>query len=153
MGIIHSSAEYKSILKSYVAGKNIKLLEELGEKAGTCYEEYNLHDAVDAVMNMLRMANQLFDHHQLWRLIKLQRVDSSKEVEAVISLVLENVRVAALVLHPIIPRLTSNLLDHLQIPMENRTWRDTRPLHLTNLSNKTRNISSQNLMFFQKIKY
>lgn len=150
--VLYNSAEYADILKSDVARKNIKCLEELGDKAKKHYEAYNLHHAIEVAMEALRTTNQMFEHHQPWRLIKSKELDTLKEFEAVISLALENLRVTTLVLHPIIPKLTSNLLDFFQVPMENRSWNDTKPLHLTNASNGRRHVSSKNVLFFKKIK-
>ncbi|XP_017892573.1 methionine--tRNA ligase, mitochondrial-like [Ceratina calcarata] len=151
--VLHNSAEYADILESDVARRNISSLEDLGEKAKKHYEEYNLHHAIEAVMDTLHITNQMFEYHQPWCLIKCKDPDSLKELEAVISLALENLRVAALVLHPIIPKLTSELLEFLQVPMERRTWNDTKPLHLTSASHSTRrHVPSENIMFFRKIK-
>ncbi|XP_012237119.1 methionine--tRNA ligase, mitochondrial [Bombus impatiens] len=151
-GIIYNSAEYINILKSKIAHKNVVALEELSEKAKEYYEKYNLYCTVDIVMNMLHIANQMFHHHRPWELSKAKDSDSVKQVEAVISLALENLRVAALVLYPIIPKLASNLLDVLQVSKSNRTWEDTKPIHLTNASNETRHVLTQNILFFKKIK-
>ncbi|XP_060825235.1 methionine--tRNA ligase, mitochondrial-like isoform X2 [Bombus pascuorum] len=151
-GIIYNSAEYTNILKSEIARKNVVALEELSEKAKEYYEKYNLYYTVDIVMNMLRIANQMFEHHRPWELSKAKDPDSVKQLEAVISLALENLRVAALVLYPIIPKSASNLLDVLQVSKSNRTWEDTKPIHLTNASNETRHVLTQNILFFKKIK-
>ncbi|XP_043788966.1 methionine--tRNA ligase, mitochondrial [Apis laboriosa] len=150
--IIYNSTEYKSILNSEIALKNIKALENLSEKARKCYEKNDLYHAVDNVMDTLRTANQVFEYHQPWKLSKSKDLDSVKQLEALISLVLENLRVAALVLYPIIPQLSSNLLDFLQVSIKNRNWEDTKPLHLTNDSNETRHVLCQNILFFKKIK-
>lgn len=127
-------------------------MENLNEKARKCYEKNDLYHAVDSVMDMLRTANQVFEYHQPWNLSKSKDLDSVKQLEALISLVLENLRVAALVLYPIIPKLSSNLLDFLQVSLKNRNWEDTKPFHLTNDSNETRHVLCQNILFFKKIK-
>ncbi|CAK9824765.1 Methionine--tRNA ligase, mitochondrial [Anthophora retusa] len=149
--IIYNSIEYKTILRSEVALKNIKALEELGEKAKKHYEEYHLHHAVDAVMSTLHITNQMFDHHKPWYLRKSENFDSAKELESVISLCFETVRVAALILYPILPRLSSDLLDFFQIPQTNRTWEDTKPLHLTGVPIERTPALSKKL-FFKKLK-
>lgn len=126
-------------------------MEELGEKAKEHYEEYHLHHAVDAVMNTLRITNQMFDHHKPWYLNKSGNFDSAKELEAVISLCFETVRVVALILYPILPRLCTDLLDFFQIPQTNRTWEDTKPLHLTG-SPIERTPALSKKLFFKKLK-
>ncbi|XP_076758446.1 methionyl-tRNA synthetase, mitochondrial [Xylocopa sonorina] len=150
-GIIYNS-EYEDILTTEIARKNIRALEELSEKAKKYYEEYNFHDVVDTVMDTLRITNQMFEHLEPWHLSKSKHPDSIKKSEAVISLTLENLRVAALILYPIVPRLASNVLDFLKIPVQNRSWEDTKPLHLTKASNDMRHVSTQKILFFKKIK-
>nr|XP_033327698.1 methionine--tRNA ligase, mitochondrial-like [Megalopta genalis]XP_033327700.1 methionine--tRNA ligase, mitochondrial-like [Megalopta genalis] len=146
---IPDPSNYVDTLRTEVARKNIKLLEGIGETAKQYYEEHNLHHVVDAVMDLLHTANQMFNQHQPWRLCK--SADSVKEVEAVLSLSLESVRVAALVLHPIIPRSTSDMLDSLEVPTTRRLWRDTTPLHLTNCFDGRHRCVSQNVQLFQRI--
>ncbi|KAK9308809.1 hypothetical protein QLX08_001245 [Tetragonisca angustula] len=150
--IIYNFAEYKNILKSEIALKNIKTLEELGDNAKMCYEKYNFYHAVDIVMNMLRTSNQMFQHYEPWNLCKSKDLDSVKQLEAVVSLALESLRIAGLVLYPIIPNSASKLLDFLQVPKGNRTWEDTKPIHLTNASNETKHVLSENILFFKRIK-
>ena len=149
--IIPDPAACISILKSEVALENIKTLEVLSERVKEHYEECHLHHAVDAVMNMLHTANQMFEYHEPWHLCKSNDPDSIKELEAVISLALESIRVAGLLLYPIAPRLSTSILDTLQVPKENRGWEDARPLHVTNSLTGGR-IVSQNVVLFKKIK-
>lgn len=134
-----------------MALENVKALESLSERVKNFYDNRHLHHAADAVMAMLHIANQMFDHHQPWQLCKSDDPDSIRQLEAVISLALESVRVAALLLHPMAPRLTSNILDTLQVPTENRSWEDTKPLHMTNSMTGER-IVSQNVVAFKRIK-
>ncbi|CAL7938222.1 unnamed protein product [Xylocopa violacea] len=139
-------------LGTQIASRNIIALEKLGRTAKEHYEECNLHLVVDAVMATLRMANQMFEYHKPWVLSKSKDPDSIRVLEAVISLALENLRIAALILYPIIPRLTSNFLDFLQIPTTNRSWEDTKPLHLTKVSSDVTHVSTQDVLFFKKIR-
>ncbi|XP_043265891.1 methionine--tRNA ligase, mitochondrial [Colletes gigas] len=141
-----------SILKSEIALANIKVLEEISDLTRTLYEECHLCHVVDAVMNLLRITNRMFDYYHPWHLCKSVKLDSIKELEAVLSLSIESVRVAAIILHPIIPRLTSNLLDTLQISKENRTWEDTKPLHVRNSLNGAERIISRNEVLFKKVR-
>lgn len=148
--IISNTVNYKGFLKSNEAITNIELLEEIGDKTKQFYEEGQFRNVVDSVMNLLRATNVMFSHHQPWML----RRSSSKiiELEAVILLSLESVRVATLVLHPIIPKLTTVLLDSLQIPLDKRTWEDTKPLHVTDSFNgmMTR-VIAPNLHLFKRL--
>ncbi|XP_071556821.1 methionine--tRNA ligase, mitochondrial-like isoform X2 [Temnothorax nylanderi] len=146
-------AKYWNVLQSEVADETREALKSVSKKARESYEEYNLHHVVDAVMSMLHCANKMVAYHEPWQLKK--RVDdanSIEELKAVISLALESSRIGALILYPIMPRLSSSLLDFLNIPKENRMWTDTAPEFSNNGSIKERHIERNNLILFKKIK-
>ncbi|KAL6262802.1 hypothetical protein P5V15_005592 [Pogonomyrmex californicus] len=145
-------AKYWNVLQSQVADETREALKSVGEKARDSYEEYNLHHVVDAVMSMLHCANKMVAYHEPWQLRKqVDDADSIEELKAVISLALESSRIGALILYPIVPKLSSSLLDFLNIPKENRMWTDTVPDFFNN-SLKERYIERNNLILFKKIR-
>ncbi|XP_018400192.1 PREDICTED: methionine--tRNA ligase, mitochondrial-like [Cyphomyrmex costatus] len=146
-------AKYWNVLQSQVADETRESLKSVGRKAHESYEEYNLHHVVDAVMNMLHCANKMVAYHEPWQLRKqVNNADSIEELKAVISLALESSRIGALILYPIIPRLSSSLLDFLNIPKENRTWANTVPEFFNKNIVKERHIEHNNLLLFKKIR-
>lgn len=146
-------ATYWNVLRSQAADETREALRFLGERARESYEGYNLHHVVDAVMSVLHSANKLVDHHEPWRLRKrLDDADSMRELKAVISLALESSRIAALILYPIVPRLSGGLLDFLNIPKQNRTWSDTAPEYFSKSSAKERHIGHNSVILFKKIR-
>ncbi|XP_011645575.1 methionine--tRNA ligase, mitochondrial-like isoform X2 [Pogonomyrmex barbatus] len=145
-------AKYWNVLQSQVADETREALKSVGEKARDSYEEYNLHHVVDAVMSMLHCANKMVAYHEPWQLRKqVDDADSIEELKAVISLALESTRIGALILYPIVPKLSSSLLDFLNIRKENRMWTDTVPNFFNN-SLKERYIERNNLILFKKIR-
>lgn len=145
--------KYWNVLQSQAADEIREALESVGKKAGESYDEYNLHHVVDAVMNMIHSANKMVAYHEPWQLKKrVDDADSIKELKAVISLALESSRIAALILYPIIPRLSSGLLDFLNVPKENRMWTDTTPEFFNGKSAKERRIEHNNVILFKKIR-
>ncbi|XP_053975923.1 methionine--tRNA ligase, mitochondrial-like isoform X1 [Hylaeus volcanicus] len=148
---IPSPSTYIEVLKSKAAIENIKTLEVIGEKTRVFYEKCQLHNVVDTVMNMLHISNQMFNDHKPWYLRESSNFDSAKELEAVISLSLESVRVAATILYPIIPRVASTILDSFQMPRLDRSWNETTPLHITDALNRTNRTVLQNELLFKKI--
>lgn len=146
-------AKYWNVLRSQAADQTREALESVGKKTRESYEEYNLHYVVDAVMNMLFCANKMISYHEPWQLRKrMDDADSMRELKAVISLALESSRIAALILYPIMPKLSSSLLDFLNIPKENRTWADTAPEFFNSASTKKRYIEYNNVILFKRIK-
>lgn len=146
-------AKYWNVLQSQVADETREALESVSRKARESYEEYNLHHVVDVVMSTLHCANRMINYHEPWQLRKqVDDADSIRELKAVISLALESSRIAALILYPITPKLSSNLLDFLDIPGENRTWADTVPEFFNKKGVKERYIERNNVILFKKIR-
>lgn len=146
-------AKYWNVLQSQVADETREALKSVGGKARESYQQYNLHHVVDAVMSMLHCANKMVAYHEPWQLRKqIDNANSIEELKAVISLALESSRIGALILYPIIPRLSTTLLDFLNIPKENRMWTDTAPEFFNNNSMKERQIERNNLILFKKIR-
>ncbi|XP_019887968.1 methionine--tRNA ligase, mitochondrial isoform X1 [Ooceraea biroi] len=146
-------AKYWNVLQSQVANEIREAAESAGRKARENYEEYNLHHVVDIVMNMLHCANRMVTYHEPWQLRKqVDDAEATKELKAVISLALESSRIAALILYPIIPRLSSGLLDFLNIPKESRTWANTAPEIFNDDSARKRCVERNNVILFKKIR-
>ena len=107
----------------------VKLLEKLSDESKKSYDELNLHHVVDGVMQALHAANKMIEHHKPWKLQKESEAgneESRLQLDAVLSLAMETSRISALVLLPIVPKLSSKLLDYLKVPVDERTWEDTK---------------------------
>ncbi|XP_066581766.1 methionine--tRNA ligase, mitochondrial isoform X2 [Prorops nasuta] len=139
----------ENVLQSEAADKLKKNLESLNVIASECYEEFRLHHAVDATMNTLQSANQMVNYHEPWKLRKaINNPEACDQIKAVISLALETARIAALVLYPIVPKVSTNLLNLLNVPRENRSWQDTVPTYLSSSEKmETKNVQNECLLF------
>ena len=143
---------FVDVLKSEQALNLKQNLESLQITAENNYKCFHIHHVVDAVMTTLHSANQMFDHHKPWKLRKLTSDPAAmNELKAVISLTLEASRVSALILYPIIPKLTSDLLDFLQVPLECRAWKHARPAYLETSALEERHYA-KDCTFFEKIR-
>lgn len=146
-------AKYWNVLQSQAADETREALKSVGQKARESYEEYNLHHVVDAVMSMLHCANKMVEYHEPWQLKKrVDDADSIEQLKAVISLALESSRISALILYPIIPRLSNSLLDFLNVPKERRMWTNTAPEFLNSSNIKEKHVEHNNLILFKRIK-
>ncbi|KAF8982617.1 methionyl-tRNA synthetase [Entomortierella lignicola] len=76
--------------------------------------------ATQAVFDMLGEANAHFSYAEPWNLIKDPA--NKERVDTVLWYSLESVRLAALLLQPIIPTKASEILNQLDIRMEERSW-------------------------------
>ncbi|KAF9438898.1 methionyl-tRNA synthetase [Entomortierella beljakovae] len=76
--------------------------------------------AVKAIFDMLSEANANFSHNAPWNLVKDPA--NRERVDTVLWYALESTRMAALLLQPIMPTKSSEILDRLDIKKDERFW-------------------------------
>lgn len=86
-----------------------------------------------------------------WELKK--NPECQKELDVVLHLTLETLRICSIILQPIIPGLASKLLDKLQVPKECRYWQDCEklPWRIKGAIFETKNIQSGKFVLFPRI--
>uniref|UniRef100_A0A6V7IBZ4 Methionine--tRNA ligase, mitochondrial n=1 Tax=Bracon brevicornis TaxID=1563983 RepID=A0A6V7IBZ4_9HYME len=146
------SAAHKHILNSDEAANLIESLENLSSLAQQSYVDFNFHHVVDAVMNTLRCANKMVEHHKPWSLAKESDEEAAKRLEAVLALGLESARIGALILYPIVPGLMSNLLDYLRVPRDSRYWGNTSFCQSGRGHLKNDEEDAEKLIFFKRLR-
>ncbi|XP_031787008.1 methionine--tRNA ligase, mitochondrial isoform X2 [Nasonia vitripennis] len=151
---IPSAAIYAKELKSEPAETLRKSMESLGEITKQHYESFYVHHAIDAVMSTLRSANIMIEHHKPWVLRKEPDNEIAiTELKSVIALALEATRISAIALYPVVPKLSCNLLDFLNVPNNARLWKDTKPKYLESPpSADFEHFGHKNTILFPKIK-
>lgn len=97
----------------------VDALKGLPDKAKSHYMDYNFYKVVDEVILVLQEANKFFEDQKPWT---LQR--DSDEMHSVLSITMETLRIIAIVLQPVIPKMSSLLLDKLIVPQEERFWKN-----------------------------
>ncbi|KAF7998327.1 hypothetical protein HCN44_009725 [Aphidius gifuensis] len=146
--------KHLQLLKSNDAINLVNSLKSLSSLTQEAYEDFNLHHVVDFTMNSLRLSNKMIETHKPWELVKnINENNNFNKLEAVLALGLESVRISSLILNPIIPKLTSNLLDYLQVPIDARKWNNTNFLITGKLKDhRYQNDDVKNMIFFKKLK-
>lgn len=100
-----------------------KLLEStsgLAKETRQHYEEVSYHSLVDTVMAHLHLTNNFFETLKPWEMKK--DVNRRSELNCTLLLAMESLRVASIILQPIVPNLTAQLLDKLKVPLKERQW-------------------------------
>ena len=82
----------------------------LGEQVKQAYEELAFNRACEAILTLVRASNKLIDEQAPWTLYKQGQ---QQAVETVLYTVLESVRLAAYLLSPIIPNISSEIYKQL----------------------------------------
>ncbi|WP_427161175.1 methionine--tRNA ligase [Aliinostoc sp. HNIBRCY26] len=82
----------------------------LGEKVKQAYESLAFNQACEAVLSLVQASNKYIDDQAPWTLYKQGK---QQEVEIVLYAVLESVRLAAYLLSPVIPNISSEIYQQL----------------------------------------
>jgi len=82
----------------------------LGDRVAQAYESLTFSEACEAILSIIRASNKLIDDKAPWALYKQGQ---QQAVEQVLYAVLESVRLAAYLLSPIVPDLSSNIYQQL----------------------------------------
>jgi methionyl-tRNA synthetase len=88
---------------------------DLGDRVTASYEALAFHDVCEAVLELVRLGNRYIDEQAPWTLYKLGKTDSQKhkEAEQVTYSILESVRLAAYLLAPIVPNISTRIYEQL----------------------------------------
>jgi methionyl-tRNA synthetase len=98
------------------ANNPLKVLgSTLGDRVTQAYDNLLFHEVCEAVLELLMLGNLYINEQAPWTLYKLGKSDPAKHVEAevVIYAVLESVRLAAYLLAPIVPSVSTRIYQQL----------------------------------------
>ena len=126
-----SHAKRNSVDRDRIVPDNVDLVEQdhltvpvmidaLQFKVPESFDALEFDSGLEAIMEMLRETNAYFQRHEPWALQKKVRggVATREDKEAlntVLYVVLESLRVAGILLQPVIPGSAKRLLDHLGV--------------------------------------
>ncbi|CAH2216908.1 jg21311 [Pararge aegeria aegeria] len=115
------------------------------------YTNYQFYKVVDSVIHVLHLANLFFETMRPWDLKK--KPECHKELDVILHLTLETLRICSIILQPIIPSMACKLLDKLQIPNDARHWEHCmKPSwRVEGAIFETKNIQSGKFLLFQRI--
>lgn len=82
----------------------------LGQKVTTAYENLQFKQACEAILELANASNKYIDDNAPWILFKEGK---QTEIEQVLYAVLESIRLAAYLLSPIVPNLSSDIYQQL----------------------------------------
>ena len=88
---------------------------ELGKRVAFAYESLQFHQACEEIFKLIRASNKFIDTSAPWSLYKQGQQD---EIERILYSVLESVRLAAYLLSPIIPNLSTDIYQQLGFDLD-----------------------------------
>uniref|UniRef100_A0A1B0CGA3 Methionine--tRNA ligase, mitochondrial n=1 Tax=Lutzomyia longipalpis TaxID=7200 RepID=A0A1B0CGA3_LUTLO len=139
---------FQELLKLDATKKLIDSLEVLPGKCLAHYQENNFYLVVDTVMAALHAGNNFFETTRPWEL-KKGTEEQIKRLEAIICLTMETLRICGIILQPIVPKLTGQLLDKLAIGQ--RQWKDCEDFLWKSTGRNQENLSSASSVLFRRL--
>ncbi|MBD2136232.1 methionine--tRNA ligase [Anabaena sp. FACHB-1237] len=108
----YCAGKVPSLTASVISGDNpLKTIGlNLGEKVARCYTDLAFNEVCQQTLSLVQASNKFIDEQAPWTLYKQGK---QQEVEAVLYTVLESVRLAAYLLSPIIPKISSDIYQQL----------------------------------------
>lgn len=113
------------------------------------YENYNFYKVADAVMATLRSANLFFETLKPWELKKSS--ESLGQLNVVLHLAMETLRTTAIILKPIVPNISHNLLNKLNIPENQQSWMNIKDRTWSKENFKSIQLNSEKMVLFKRI--
>lgn len=115
------------------------------------YKSYNFYLAVDQVIEVLHTANNFFETTKPWMLAK--QPEAFDRLDTVLFVTLETLRICGIILQPIVPELSSQLLDKLRVPPDQRMWTNTlQPRWKSYTTEECDLCPNTNAILFQRIR-
>lgn len=135
-----------------------ELLSELPEKCAQHYEENNFYLIVDKVMAALHATNNFFESSKPWELKKPSTTDASdchrlEKLDTILGMTMDSLRICSIILQPIIPDMSSKLLDKLSVCPSQRTWANLKESFVFDVNSRLEDtlLSDTNPVLFRRI--
>ncbi|EUA50674.1 methionyl-tRNA synthetase domain protein [Mycobacterium xenopi 3993] len=100
----------------------LAIADGLLEQVRTHFDAQAMHLALEAIWLMLGAANKYFSAQQPWVLRKSESESDQTRFRTVLYVTCEVLRIAALLIQPVLPESASKLLDLLGQPADQRTF-------------------------------
>ena len=132
----HSSDSAKELLQK---------LRTLSWKVEQHFLEFEYYLGVDLVMEVLRDTNGYVQEEKPWELRKRPGRSAQERLSVVLRLAFESLRVCSILMQPIVPQLSTRVLDALGV--EGRMWEDASLVAFQ----KEPKVSNEKIVLFRRV--
>ena len=126
-----------SDVESILDDKDKELIQKLNEVKHLCdkeYEVFNFYNGLNHIMTSLRSINNMVQEYKPWNLIKHDKSDL--KIKKLLFFVYESLRIAGILLQPVTPSLSCDLLNRLNVNKQDRFY-DSALVDTKRLSHKS----------------
>ncbi|CAF0843052.1 unnamed protein product [Brachionus calyciflorus] len=138
-------------IKNELNKLDMNLLESLDGLKKSCdqhFEVFNFYLGIQEIMSALRIANTLVQEYKPWDLIKSQNESDLKKIKKMLFLVYESLRVTGILLQPVVPDLTNDLLERLNVEPSERFYTNA---NVNFKSNDPKSIKKKESVLFKRL--
>lgn len=114
------------------------------------YDSYEFYHGIIAIMDVLRACNAYVQHEQPWLLAKSTTENDRQRLQILIYLTLECLRVGGILLQPIVPSISKQLLDKLGVDHNKRRLHDCTVL-IEHTSKKLNIMKNERVSLYQRL--
>jgi methionyl-tRNA synthetase len=130
-----------------------EFLRKLDSIQGECaehYEAFNFYNGIQAVMGVLRVANNIVQDLKPWNLVKSADEKDAMLLKKMLFMVYESLRVSGILLQPIVPDLSKKILDKLSVGQGERLAKNAR-VDYGDATKSERRLSSEASIIFKRL--
>ncbi|CAH0393139.1 unnamed protein product [Bemisia tabaci] len=125
-------------------------IENLQDEVRHHYEAFNFYKGIEYTILTVHVINRFFEHCEPWNLKKDPA--KSEKLRCVLHATMESLRICAIALSPVIPVLSSTLLDKLSVAKDKRSWKNLVPSWKRKDFDEDLALSKEKVVLFQRIK-
>jgi methionyl-tRNA synthetase len=114
-------------IKEFLNDKDKEFLSNLNglrEACGKHYDVFNFYLGIQLIMSHIRLGNNLIQEYKPWELAKANRDAEENTLKKLNFLVNESLRIASILLQPIVPDLAEDILERLNVKQEDMTYKN-----------------------------
>ena len=136
-----SSFESSSLLHQDLTSQ----LNNLRSEVEDCFDQFHFYQGCVHIMTVLRLTNQFVQEQQPWT---LKSEADQEKLQSVLSTCFETLRICGILLQPVVPRLSSKLLDKLGVSEDQRSWEEAKP----SVDKQDGKLNQEKTVLFSKIR-
>ncbi|KAJ8910860.1 hypothetical protein NQ315_010807 [Exocentrus adspersus] len=129
-----------------------KLIENIVQLPDICkghYQDLNFYRVADSVVATLHSANLFFETLKPWELKK--HPEKCKELDVVLHLAIETLRVTGILLQPIIPNICNDLLNKISVGKGDRFFENAQRFSWMDVDFKESQLAAEKVVLFKRI--
>lgn len=127
----------------------LRLVEKLYQLPATCethFDSNNFYLAIDEIVSTLHMTNGMLQETNFWSFAKDPAMNN--QLNAILALVFESLRICAIILQPVIPNMSERILNTLNV--QERSWDDAQ--FSFDIDHMERSLNSDSNKLMERIK-